>query len=76
MSKIIVPTDFTKAADVAVKQALVIALKAHAELVLLHVVDAKSPIAEASEKMLKTEVARISEEYGMQCSYMIKTGNV
>jgi nucleotide-binding universal stress UspA family protein len=76
MNKIIVPTDFTKATDTAIMQAAVIALKTHADLILLHVVDDKSPSWEESERTLKAEAEKIIREYGLQCDILLKTKNI
>jgi nucleotide-binding universal stress UspA family protein len=76
MKKIIVPTDFTIAAANAVKQATVVAVKSKADLVLLHVVDAKSHSEEELKKTLTTESAKISDEYKINCSFLLKTGNI
>jgi nucleotide-binding universal stress UspA family protein len=76
MNRIIIPTDFTKAADAAIKQAAAIALKTQADLILLHVLGDILPTAEVSEKLLKEESARLTQEYGLNCEYMLKTGNI
>ena len=72
--KIIVPTDLTKAANQAVRQAVVIARKAGFSLTLFHVQETGSR-PEAME-MLKEEALRISQVEGVPCDVIVKTGNV
>jgi nucleotide-binding universal stress UspA family protein len=76
MSKIIVPTDFTEAADAAIRQAVAIALKTQADLILLHVLDDILPSAKESENLLEEETARVSREYGLHCEYLLKSGSI
>ncbi|MFZ4520550.1 MAG: universal stress protein [Bacteroidales bacterium] len=72
--KIIVPTDLTRAANQAVRQAVVIARKAGFSLTLFHVQEA-GPGSETIEK-LKEEASLISKVEGVPCDVIVKTGNV
>ncbi len=74
--KIVVPTDLTKTADQAIRQATVIALKARAKLVLLHILDNKSPSAIEVEKTLNLQVNTIMEQTGLECEIILKEGSV
>jgi nucleotide-binding universal stress UspA family protein len=75
-NKIIVPTDFTGAANQAIRQALVIAKRAGSCVTLFHVSDGKSPSAAEVKKRLKREAERISLEGGVMCEALILEGNV
>ncbi len=74
--KIIVPTDLTAAANKAIKQASVIALKAKATLGLLHVQDKRSPSAPDIEKMMNLQANSIREQTGLECEIILKEGSV
>jgi len=75
-NKIIVPTDLTKAAGRAIMQATAIAQKAKTNLILLHVLNDKSPSAEETEKLLTTEAEAIHAQTGVQCELLIRSGNI
>jgi nucleotide-binding universal stress UspA family protein len=75
-NKIIVPTDLTKAADQAIKQATAIAVKSKSSLTLLHVLNDKSPSAEESQKILSAIADNVFSESGVCCEVMIQEGNI
>jgi nucleotide-binding universal stress UspA family protein len=74
--KIIVPTDLTGAANQAVRQAAVIARKAQATLVLLHILDSKSPSAEEIERKLNLQATELWEQSGLACEVLLRPGSV
>ena len=73
-NKIIVPTDFTKAADQALSQAIVISMKAGSSLTLLHVIDGKSELAYDAGERLNTEAEKIRQNSGIACEVLVKEG--
>jgi nucleotide-binding universal stress UspA family protein len=75
-NKIIVPTDLTKAADQAIKQAVVFAVATKSSLTLLHVLDGKSPSKEESEMQLSNIAAGILAQNGIHCEIMIREGSI
>ena len=78
--RIIVPTDFSTAADQAIVQAVAIARKAGVSLTLLHVMNpgssagSKSDIA-VVESELQKQVEKIENE-GVRCNYSVTTGSI
>jgi len=74
--KILIPTDMTKAADHAIRQATVIAKKAGFSLVLFHVQDNHKSIPEDAELFLKKQAKQINEESGLTCKVLIRYGNI
>ena len=74
--KIIVPTDLTKAADRAIKQATVIAVASKSSLTLLHVLNDKSPSAEECKKILSSKAELIHTQSGVHCDLLIREGNI
>jgi len=74
--KIVVPTDLTETANQAIRQATVIARKAQAKLVLLHILDNKSPSATEVEKTLNIQVNNIRKQTGLDCEIILKEGSV
>lgn len=74
--KIVVPTDLTERANQAIRQAIVIARKAQAKLVLLHILDSKSPHSAGIEAKLNTQATGIWEETGLECEILLKEGSV
>jgi nucleotide-binding universal stress UspA family protein len=75
-NKIIVPTDLTNAAGQAIRQATAIASKTHKDLVLLHVLNEKSPVLEEVRKQLGEEVVAFEKSTGQHAEYIIKEGNI
>jgi len=75
-NKIIVPTDLTKAADQAIKQAVVFAVVNKSSLTLLHVLDDKSPSREEANHILSNIAAGIMTQNGIHCEIIIKEGNI
>jgi nucleotide-binding universal stress UspA family protein len=73
---IVVPTDLTEASDQAIRQATVIARKARAKLVLLHILDNKSIPATDIEKKLNEQAYKIWEETALTCEVVLKEGSV
>ncbi|MCX6303994.1 MAG: universal stress protein [Bacteroidetes bacterium] len=74
--KIIVPTDFTKAAIQAIKQAVAIAMKADASVTLFHVIDDNAATLEETRDRLTAEAESISKNNGISCEVLIKEGSV
>jgi nucleotide-binding universal stress UspA family protein len=74
--KIIVPTDFTKAASQAIKQAAAIAGKAGASLTLLHVLDDPSVSAEVVMEKMNREVEITVQKTGITCDAMVQEGDI
>jgi nucleotide-binding universal stress UspA family protein len=75
-NKIIVPTDLTEAGDHAIRQAVMIALKNNASLILLHIlVDKESEDGKVSEK-LQEAARKIESETGLECNVLIKEGSI
>ena len=74
--KIIVPTDLTETANHAIKQASIIALKAHAKMVLLHITENQSHASPGIEKELNEQAGRIEEQTGLDCEVIVKEGSV
>jgi nucleotide-binding universal stress UspA family protein len=73
--KIIIPTDLTKAASQAIKQAASIAVKTKSSLTLLHVLSDKSPSAEEVNKALSAEAESICAKSGIHFEILIREGN-
>lgn len=73
--KIIVPTDLTETANHAIKQASIIALKAHAKMVLLNITDNQSQ-SPGIEKELNMQANGIEEQTGLDCEVIVKEGSV
>jgi nucleotide-binding universal stress UspA family protein len=74
--KIIIPTDLTKAAEHAVKQAIKIAHKTGSSLTLIHVLDRKSSSFEEVSRALGLEAQMIKEQEGLNCDVIIKEGTL
>jgi nucleotide-binding universal stress UspA family protein len=75
-NKIIVPTDFTKAAGQAVKQAVSIARKSGSSLTLFHVLNERKEDQEDIIKRLNKEAENISRHDGITCEVLVKEGNI
>ncbi|MCX6251486.1 MAG: universal stress protein [Bacteroidetes bacterium] len=75
-NKIIVPTDLTEAGHQAVRQAISIANKGKIDMLLLHILDEKSPSAEEVQQALENEARLAAEQSGRDCQYLIKEGTV
>lgn len=74
--KIIVPTDLTKAAHQAIRQATAIAMKTGSSITLVHVMDNKSSSQEEVKQTLDTEADNIRKDTGVHCDVMLKEGNL
>jgi nucleotide-binding universal stress UspA family protein len=75
-NKIIVPTDLTKAAQQAIRQATVIARKTNSSITLLHVMDNKSSSQEEVQQALEIEADNIRKNTGVNCDVLIQEGNL
>ena len=75
-NKIIVATDLTTLADLAIKQATAIAIASKSSLTLLHVIDDKSLSAEETNKTLSDLATSISSQNGIACDILIREGNI
>jgi nucleotide-binding universal stress UspA family protein len=75
-NKIIVPTDFTAAADQALRQAIVIAKKAGSSVTLFHVMDDRSASETETREKLNTMAKMIRQNSGIACEVMVKEGNI
>jgi len=75
-NKIIVPTDLTKAAQQAIRQATVIARKTGSSITLVHVMDNKSSSLEEVRQALDNEADTISKNTGVNCDVLIQEGNL
>lgn len=75
-NRIIVPTDFTNAAEQAVKQAIVIAKRSGSSVTLFHVMDDKSASADEIMGKLNTGAERIRQSAGIACEVLINEGNI
>lgn len=76
ISKILVPTDFTKVADCAMNHAAVVAKRLNAEVHLLHIVDKTAHLEEARTK-LNLEVERAKKiDPSMRVSPLVRVGSV
>jgi nucleotide-binding universal stress UspA family protein len=75
-NKIFVPTDFTKAATHAIRQAVIIAKRAGSSVTLFHVLEDKSVPAEEVRLKLNQEADTIRETTGVACEVLMKEGNV
>ena len=74
-NKIIVPTDFTDAANQAIAQAIVISRKAGSTLTLFHVISSRDELADAGTK-LNTKADSIRHNEGISCDVLIREGNL
>lgn len=74
--KIIVPTDLTKAAGQAIRQAIVIAKKTGSSITLFHVIDKKSSSFEEVKQQLELEAEEILKTSSVNCDVLIKEGNL
>ena len=75
-NRIIVPTDFTKAANQAIIQAVVIAKRSNSSVTLFHVINGKSGSFDEVTKKLNTEAESIRQNSGITCEVLIKEGNI
>ena len=74
-TKILVPTDFSKAAECALGHAVTVVKTVGGEIVLMHVV-AKREDVEAAKSEVETLAKKASEETGIKVSGMIRVGNI
>ena len=75
-NKIIIPTDLTEAANHAIQQAIVIAVKTGSSLTLLHVLDDKHGSAKDITTTLQAEAEKIRQTSGLNCENLIIEGNI
>jgi nucleotide-binding universal stress UspA family protein len=75
-NKIIVPTDLTKAAQQAIRQATVIARRTGSSITLLHVIDNKSAPLEEVKLAMDSDADMIRKDTGINCDVLIKEGNL
>ena len=75
-NKILVPTDLTNAADTALKQAVSIAKKINAGLILVHVIPDDVKSHELAEMNLNAEAARVRKLYGIKCDTKLLKGHL
>ncbi|MCX6268894.1 MAG: universal stress protein [Bacteroidetes bacterium] len=75
-NKILVPTDFTKAASQAVRQAIAIAKKAGSSVTIFHVIDGKSASADEISGRLNAEAENIRKNDEIACDVLVKQGNL
>lgn len=74
-TKILVPTDFSKAAECALGHAITVSKTVGGEIVLLHVV-AKREDAETAKSEVETVAKKAEAESGIKVSGMIRVGNI
>src|SRR3954470_18449695 len=74
-TKILVPTDFSKAAECALGHAITVTKTVGGEIVLIHVV-AKREDAETAKSEVENVAKRATEESGIKVSGMIRVGNI
>jgi nucleotide-binding universal stress UspA family protein len=75
-NKILVPTDFTKVADVAINHAMKLAEHASAEVYLLHVVPKQSEVDEARQR-LEIEVERARKwNHAIAVHKLVRVGSI
>ncbi len=72
---ILVPHDFTKVAECAVKHAVQLIDTLKGEIVLLHIVSKPTQEADAKNQLLKVAEA-ITKESGVQCRAIVELGNI
>ena len=75
-NKIIVPTDFTKAAGQAVKQAIAIARKSGSSLTLFHVLNERREEEGDVLKRLEADAESIIHDAGIACEVLVREGNI
>lgn len=81
---ILVPTDFTEAADTAIDHAAKVASVAGDELRLIHIVnkDTKSKLKKAGESLddlnakMKAKIAEINSKYGVKADFHLREGSI
>jgi nucleotide-binding universal stress UspA family protein len=73
---IIVPTDFTRAANQAIRQAVAIAKKAGSSVTLFHVLDDDASSAETTRERLTKEAQTIEQNTGVMCDAKFGEGNI
>lgn len=81
---ILVPTDFSEAADTAINHAATVAKQAGDEVRLVHIVnkDTKSKLKKAGESLddlnakMKAQVEEIASKYGVKSDYHLREGSI
>jgi nucleotide-binding universal stress UspA family protein len=75
-NRIIVPTDFTEAANQAIRQAIVIARQTGSSVTLFHVIDHKSDSAAEASRTLNSQVEDIIRDSGIACKALLREGSI
>jgi len=75
-NKIVVATDLTEAGHEAVRQAVTIAGKGKIDMLLLHILDNRSPATDEVQHKLEEESLLAANQSGQDCQYLIKEGAV
>ena len=73
--RILVPVDFTELSDKVIEQSAMIAKKAGADLVLLHITDKESEIASDSVK-LRSKAESSTSKYHVSCEGKVRRGTI
>ncbi|MFM1875231.1 MAG: hypothetical protein RL266_968 [Bacteroidota bacterium] len=81
---ILVPTDFSEAADTAINHAATVAKVAGDEIRLVHIVnkDTKSKLKKAGESLddlnakMKAQIAAITSDHGVKADYHLREGSI
>ena len=76
IKKIIVPTDLTKAAEMALRQAIAIALNSGSPITLFHVFTRHDDDAGDTLAKLATIAEGVRQERGIPCEVLVKEGEV
>ncbi|MEI7661388.1 MAG: universal stress protein [Bacteroidota bacterium] len=74
--RIIVPTDFSKAAAAAITQAIMIARKSASAITLFHVLNEKAEKMAIVSDKLKAQAATIHKDSGIVCEVVVKEGGL
>lgn len=72
---ILVPTDFTKVADVAVNHAVKMATAAKTGIYIVHIVEKRKKVAEAREKLAEVKAA-VEARYGFSPETIVRVGEI
>ncbi len=72
---ILVPTDFTKVADVAVNHAVKVAKAAETGIYIVHIVEKRADVADARKKLNEIK-EDISKSYGFKVDTVVRVGEI
>jgi nucleotide-binding universal stress UspA family protein len=75
-NKILIPVDFTSAAEKAVEFGVYIANKMKAKIILLHVFEDEGMSLEESKEKLKMMTNEISNNKDLQCDFICESGSI